>query len=111
MLVDPLGHRFVQAPDIDPAVNDGHLVNYLVEVGDPCEVYSYLIGSIAVSDFVTPEYYDPNAPQGTRFDFLNDLAAPFEVPRRVLPFWAASARWALAPEDSGRRSSSPHRRG
>lgn len=95
MLVDPLGHRFVQEPDIDPAVTDGHLVSYLVEVGDPCEVFSYLIGGIAVSDFVTPEYYDPNAPQGATLDFLGHLTAPFEVPAGCYLSWQdpRDGRW------------------
>lgn len=50
MLVDPFGNKFTHGPDIDPS-SDGHLVSYLEEVGDPCEVFSYTIDSIAVSDF------------------------------------------------------------
>src|SRR5207302_3465332 len=45
MLVDPLGHTFKHGPDIDPA-SDGHNVGYLVEVGDPCEIYSYSINGV-----------------------------------------------------------------
>jgi hypothetical protein len=66
ILVDPLGHQFRRAPDIDPA-SDGHLIAYLVEVGDPCEVFSYPIGDVAVSDFVTPDYYDPKAAAGRQW--------------------------------------------
>jgi hypothetical protein len=51
MLVDPLGHKLVRDPDIDPS-SDGHQVEYLVEVGDPCEVFAYQINGVAVSDFV-----------------------------------------------------------
>lgn len=94
MLVDPYGHRFTQAPDIDPN-SDGHMVSYLVEVGDPCEVYSYLIGGVAVSDFITPEYYDTAAPAGTSFDFLNRLNAPLEVPPGCYISWQdpQDGRW------------------
>src|SRR5438034_8703517 len=45
MLVDPLGHKLIRDPDIDPA-SDGHQVEYLVEVGDPCEVFAYPINGI-----------------------------------------------------------------
>ncbi len=94
MLADPLGHRFVQAPDIDPA-SDGHLVSYLLEVGDPCEVFSYSVGQVAVSDFVTPEYYDTAAPQGTHLDFLGRLSQPFEVPLGCYISWQdpQDGRW------------------
>src|SRR5215472_5428878 len=53
MLVDPWGNRFTPGADLDPS-SDGHQVFYLVEVGDPCEVSSYDIGGVAVSDFVLP---------------------------------------------------------
>jgi hypothetical protein len=86
MLVDPYGHRFVSAPDIDPA-SDGHAVNYLVEVGDPCEVYSYTINGTAVSDFVTPEYYNESAVSGADLDFLGRLSRPYEVPDGCYLSW------------------------
>src|SRR5207249_6723714 len=72
MLVDPLGHKLIRDPDIDPA-SDGHQVEYLVEVGDPCEVFAYPINGISVSDFTTREFYDTKAPAGTQFDFLARL--------------------------------------
>lgn len=86
MLVDPYGHRLVKAPDIDPS-SDQHLVNYLVEVGDPCEVYSYNINDVAVSDFVTPEYYNENAASGTEVDFLGRLSGPYQVPDGCYISW------------------------
>jgi hypothetical protein len=79
MLVDPYGNRLVQAPDIDPN-SDGHLVSYLVEVGDPCETFSYNIGGVEVSDFITPEYYNKRAPPFTELDLLRKLQQPLEVP-------------------------------
>lgn len=91
MLADPYGHRFVRAPDIDPD-SDAHLVEYLVEVGDPCEIYAYSIGGVKVSDFVTPEYYNADAAPGTSFDFLGRLTAPLEVPRGCYLSW-------IDPED------------
>jgi hypothetical protein len=91
MLVDPFGNKFISAPDIDPAA-DQHLVHYLVEVGDPCEVYSYDVQGIALSDFITQEYYDVHAPVGTSFDFLGRLTKALEVPGGCYISW-------IDPED------------
>jgi hypothetical protein len=94
MLVDPYGHKFVAAPDIAPT-SDGHLVNYLVEVGDPCEIFDYKIGGVHVSDFVTREYYNENASAGTVLDHLGRLSAPYEVPSGCYISWidAADGHW------------------
>jgi hypothetical protein len=91
MLVDPYGNKLVQAPDINPR-SDGHLVSYLVEIGDPCEVFAYSIGGVSVSDFVTPEYYNDAAEQGVDLDFLGRLTRPLEVPRGCYISW-------IDPED------------
>jgi hypothetical protein len=95
MLVDPLGHRLVRAPDIDPHVHDGHLVSYLQEVCDPCEVFAYAIGQVGVSDFVTPDYYNPDAPEGAELDFLKRLSTPYEVPKGCYISWEdpLDGRW------------------
>jgi hypothetical protein len=56
---------------------------YLVEACDPCEAnqYAYSISGIAVSDFITPHYYDPVATSGTRYSFGGNI----ERPRQLLP--------------------------
>ena len=56
------------------------MVSYLAEVGDPCEIFSYSINNVAVSDFITPEFYNANANPATEFDFLHKLQQPLEVP-------------------------------
>jgi hypothetical protein len=91
MLVDPLGHKLVSDSDIDPD-SDGHQVHYLVEVGDPCEVFDYSINGIKVSDFITREFYEVNAPDGTQFDFLGRLQQALEVPDGCYISW-------IDPED------------
>src|SRR5579875_3028820 len=64
MLVDPYGNRMQSSTSIEIAgdgVQDGTAeFNYLVEVCDPCEAneYAYDIQGIAVSDFITPRFYD-----------------------------------------------------
>lgn len=78
MLADPWGNRFTPAADLDPS-SDGHQVFYLVEVGDPCEVTSYQVGGVAVSDFILPSFYDPNA--ASQVGFRGALSGP--LPRTV----------------------------
>lgn len=113
MLCDPLGHKFMQAPDITPN-SDGHLVNYLVEVGDPCEIYSYTINNVTVSDFVTPDYYNPHADGSVSLDFLHRLSQPFEVPQGCYLSWIdpADGKWHQKQVDgsfvSSRERASTH---
>jgi hypothetical protein len=85
MLADPFGTRFTQGPDIDPN-SDGHLVSYLIEVGDPCEVYHYTINNIEVSDFVTPDYYHAEINNGV-YDFLHRLPNSYKVPPGCYISW------------------------
>jgi hypothetical protein len=86
MLVDPSGTRLMQAPDLDPD-SDQHQVGYLVEVCDPCEVYSYPIDGVPVSDFILPSFYEPNAVGPV--DFLGILAGPLpqELPQGCYISW------------------------
>ncbi|HXH67388.1 MAG TPA: hypothetical protein VNI81_09315 [Candidatus Limnocylindrales bacterium] len=94
MLVDPLGKKLMSDKDIDPA-SDGHQVQYLVEVGDPVEVFSYQINGVSLSDFITPEYYDLNAAPGTSYDFLDQLHSALEVPAGCYISWfdPQDGRW------------------
>jgi len=90
MVTDPYGRNFKQGRDITPK-SDGHLVSYLVEVGDPCEIYSYNILNVQVSDFVTPSYYsNPFGPPPSPFvmlDFMRKLTKPYEVPSGCYLSW------------------------
>jgi len=62
---------------------------YLVEACDPCEAdeYPYPIRGVAVSDFLTPHFYDPVVTPGPRYSFTGALKAP----REILP--GASISW------------------
>jgi len=91
MLVDPLGKKLMSDPDIDPN-SDRHEGQYLAEVGDPVEVFAYQMDGVSVSDFITPEFYDVNAPVGTAFDFLQQLDSALQVPDGCYISW-------LDPED------------
>ena len=84
MLVDPSGTRVTRAPDLDP-YSGGQQVAYLVEVCDPCAVYSYDIDGVSVSDFVLPSFYDPYATGNV--DFAGFLAEPLTVPLGCYISW------------------------
>lgn len=87
MLVDPSGNRLQTSRSIEIVGkgvqdSDGEF-EYIVEVCDPCEAdqYAYSIQGIAVSDFITPHFYDPVATDGTRYSFGGNITGP----RQILP--------------------------
>ncbi len=87
MLVDPQGSRLQSSQAIgivgDKIQDTTGQFNYLVEACDPCEAdqYAYSIQGVAVSDFITPHFYDPVKTTGTRYSFTGAITAP----RQVLP--------------------------
>jgi hypothetical protein len=87
MLVDPSGNRLqasraikIAGKNVEDTVGE---YEYLVEACDPCEAnqYAYSINGIAVSDFITPHFYDPVATSGTRYSFGGNITQP----RQILP--------------------------
>lgn len=78
MLVDPFGNRLEPGPSL--RVDQGP-VEYLVEVCDPSEDidYAYEIDSVIVSDFYTPEFFDPVPVQCVRYSFGGHIKRPREV--------------------------------
>jgi hypothetical protein len=87
MLVDPGGNRLQTSRAIQIAgdtVQDATgQFEYLVEACDPCEAndFAYSIDGIAVSDFITPHFYDPVVTSGTNYSFGGNL----KHPRQILP--------------------------
>jgi len=87
MLVDPNGNRLQPSTSIQ--IENGKIVDgtgqfgYLVEACDPCEAdnYAYPIQGVAVSDFLTPHFYDPVVTPGTRYSFTGAI----KTPRQILP--------------------------
>ena len=85
MLVDPAGNRIQSSTSIGikgkEIVDENAQFEYLVEACDPCEAdaYSYAIRGVAVSDFITPHFYDPVATPGTRYSFTGALTKPREI--------------------------------
>jgi len=87
MLVDPYGNRLqssqaiaIQGKDVVDAPGQ---FSYLVEACDPCEAngYAYEINGIAVSDFITPNFYDAAIRPATVYSYMGNVTHP----RQLLP--------------------------
>jgi hypothetical protein len=88
MLIDPSGNDLVAATEVDVVngnqqTDTDRLVEYLLEICDPCETpdCAYLIDGVLVSDFCTPAFYESEPIPGARYTFRNKI----DQPRRVLP--------------------------
>jgi len=78
MLVDPFGSRFV--PGDSPMPDQGR-VNFLVEACDPSEApqFGYTVNNLLVSDFYTPQFFDPVQSTGVRYSFTGAITEPRQV--------------------------------
>jgi len=78
MLVDPSGNRLV--PGDSPKEGQGR-VEFLVEVCDPSEAakFGYSVNGILMSDFYTPQFFDPVAASGVRYSFTGAITEPRQV--------------------------------
>jgi hypothetical protein len=78
MLVDPSGNRTVAVNSPKPA--QGRVL-VLVEACDPSEAakYGYTVNGVLVSDFYTPNFFDPVAAPGVRYSYTGSITKPLEV--------------------------------
>jgi hypothetical protein len=94
MVVDPWGSRTV--PGGSPMAGQG-LVDILVEVCDPSggAQWAYTVNGYLVSDFCTPNYYDPVGAPGVRYSFTGALTGPRQVVRGGYLSWRdpATGEW------------------
>jgi hypothetical protein len=94
MLIDPFGNRVVAGDSPKP---DQGRASFLVEVCDPCEAadFAYSVNGVLVSDFYTPNYFDPVAAPGVRYSYTGALTAPRQVLRGGYLSWqdADSGHW------------------
>jgi hypothetical protein len=67
LIIDPMVNAFVPGPDPRPGGTGAVLFAY--EVCDPVERTSYQVDGVAVSNFVTPQYFSFGDGAGTRNDF------------------------------------------
>jgi len=66
-------------PNCNLWANDGKGSAYSFEVCDPVEAPSYTVNGVSVSNFVTPSWFDPQAPATTQFDKLGLVSAAFSI--------------------------------
>ena len=86
MLVDPFGNRLMAGDSPKP---DQGRVNFLVEVSDPSEAadFGYSVNGILVSDFYTPNFFDPVASPSVRYSFTGVITEPRDVLRGGYLSW------------------------
>jgi hypothetical protein len=86
MLGDQSLKRVVPGPS--PKRGQGR-VEFLVEVCDPCEAeeFAYTVNDILVSDFYTPNFFDPVQSPGTRYSFTGAIEKPRQVLRGGYLSW------------------------
>lgn len=77
LIVDPMVNCFV--PGADPRPNRQGTVLHAYEVCDAVERTSYVVDGVAVSNFVTPQYFSEGDTAGTRNDFLGTSVPSFGV--------------------------------
>jgi hypothetical protein len=78
MLADPVGTRTRAGNSLKSGQGR---VEYLVEVCDPCQAsrFAYSVNSVLVSDFYTPNYFDPVKSSGVRYSYSGQVRGPREV--------------------------------
>lgn len=78
MLCDPTGNKVRAGPSPDP--RQGRVL-FLLEVCDPSEAsaFAYTVNGVTVSDFYTPNYFDPVVAAGVRYSFTGALRQPRQV--------------------------------
>lgn len=86
MLVDPFGRRTVAGQS--PMPGQGR-VDFLLEVCDPCEAasFGYSVNGVLVSDFCTPNYFDPVTHPAVRYSFTGALKQPRQVSKGGYLSW------------------------
>jgi hypothetical protein len=78
MLADPFGNRTIAGT----SPQDGKSrVEFLVEVADPCTdaKFSYTVNGVMVSDFCTPNFFEPVVAPGTRYSYSGAVSQPHQV--------------------------------
>jgi hypothetical protein len=78
MLCDPFGNRLVAG---DSPMQEQGRVEFLVEVCDPSEAaqFGYTVNGLTLSDFYTPNYFDPTQAPGVRYSFTGAITEPRQV--------------------------------
>ena len=64
-------------------------MEFLVEVADPPEAaeFGYTVNGLLLSDFFTPQFYDPVAADGVRYSFGGHIPGPRQILRGGYISW------------------------
>lgn len=86
MLVDPFGNRLFASDSIKQGQGRAQ---YLVEVCDPSEDdgFGYTINGERVSDFYTPDYFDPVPTSSARYSYTGFIKKPKQVLKNGYLSW------------------------
>jgi len=86
MLADPFGNRLVAGKS--PKSHQGR-VNFIVEVCDPSEdqEFAYTVNGVTVSDFYTPDFFDPVTAPGVRYSYTGAVKRPRSILRGGYLSW------------------------
>src|SRR5258708_2065059 len=94
MLVDPSGNKLQTSTAVEVvagSVQDvpGRKVDYLVEVADPSEdaENAYFIDDVLVTDFYTPNFFDPMTASGVRYSFSGKVNRPRQILKNGYISW------------------------
>jgi hypothetical protein len=86
MLADPFGNRLIAGKSVKRGQGR---VEYLVEVCDPSEAadFAYTVNGVTVSDFFTPNFFDPQQAGGVRYSYTGAIKEPRQVLRGGYLSW------------------------
>ena len=70
--------------------------SYLVEACDPCEAnnYAYEINGVAVSDFITPHFYDASVAANVSYSYTGSIKRPRQLlPGGYISYMVSEGKW------------------
>jgi hypothetical protein len=101
-LVEMLGDPHINLAAV-ASLADGTTMVFAYETADAVEAdkLGYMIGTVLVSDFVTPAWFDPAALKGTRFDFGGHVTAPLQLlPGGYIGVLSTADNWSQLTADA-----------
>jgi hypothetical protein len=109
MLADPGVNLYALGPAY--VRSKWRTVSYPYEVCDPVQGNTYISDGVAVSDFVFPEWFEPEREPGAmKMNFAGTLSAPFRLDRNGYASYRYGGRWYDSWGASRRTKPGRHRR-
>lgn len=73
-----LGEAMADPDIIRTTIDEAHNKLWALEIGDPCQSFTYEVEGVEVQDFVTPAWFNPSDPG--RKSWRGKIGQPFAVP-------------------------------